>query len=207
VTILTICTWLSQPCVLTFSTVGIVLDFCVCWKHCNYFTVSACASSQVNCSTGYKDTILFSPITVYVSVCTWLFCWLISIIVWLSISFRTFFSSFPCLSIVSSYFVYTSLFRSWLSQPCVLTFSTVGIVLDFCVCWKHCNYFTVSACASSQVNCSTGYKDTVLLSPITVYVSVCTWLFRWLISISVWLSSSCRTFFECSPCLTIVTSY
>src|SRR5699024_703694 len=113
----------------------------------------------------------------------------------------------PVLPSFSPHYALPITICTWLSQPCVLTFSTVGIVLDFCVCWKHCNYFTVSACASSQVNCSTGYKDTILFSPITVYVSVCTWLFCWLISISVWLSSSCRTFFECSPCLTIVTSY
>src|SRR5699024_3428668 len=190
-----ICTWLSQPCVLTFSTVGIVLDFCVCWKHCNYFTVSACASSQVNCSTGYKDTVLLSPITVYVSVCTWLVSWLSWFIsrlsfCWLTCRCRTFLERSPCLTIVSLHDVLMFSICTWLSQPCVLTFSTVGIVLDFCVCWKHCNYFTVSACASSQVNCSTGYKDTVLLSPITVYVSVCTWLFCWLISI--W-SSRCLT--------------
>src|SRR5699024_4653617 len=118
----------------------------------------------------------------------------------------------PVLPSFSPHYALPITICTWLSQPCVLTFSTVGIVLDFCVCWKHCNYFTVSACASSQVNCSTGYKDTVLLSPITVYVSVCTWLVSWLswfisrLSFC-WLTCCCRTFLERSPCLAIVTSY
>ena len=38
-------TWLRQPCVVTLSSVSIILNFTICWKLSNNTTTSTCTSS------------------------------------------------------------------------------------------------------------------------------------------------------------------